>query len=117
MFNLLLQFGIELTYPESVTIMVGLNGLIQQLFGVVITQIGKLTLTLSASPLSCHMGLKSIFWETLFLDHLHDFSLFYLNSFLHPFLKSNFMKKNFLTATKKLIVEGRFSWINLYLNK
>jgi len=45
MFNLLLQFGIELTYPESVTIMVGLNGLIQQLFGVVITQIGQVLIS------------------------------------------------------------------------
>jgi len=41
MFNLLLQFGIELTYPESITVMVGLNGLIQQILGVVITQIGN----------------------------------------------------------------------------
>ena len=38
-------------------------------------------------------GFKSIFWETLFLDQLHDYSLLPSNSFLDPFMKSKFQKK------------------------
>ena len=52
-----------------------------------------LTPTLSVWPLRGHTALKSIFLETLFLDQLHDFLLLSLNSFLHPFLKSKFIKK------------------------
>ena len=33
------------------------------------------------------------FWETLFLDKLHNFSLLSLNSSSHPFLQPKFMKK------------------------
>ena len=44
-------------------------------------------------------GLKSILWEILFLEKLHDFTLLSSNSFLHPFFKSKFMK-NFLAAEK-----------------
>ena len=40
-----------------------------------------LTPTLAAWPLRSHTALKSILWQTLFLDHLHDFSLLSLNSF------------------------------------
>ena len=53
----------------------------------------SLTPTLAEWPLRGHMALKSILWETLFLDQLHDFSLLSLISFLHPFLRSKFMKK------------------------
>ena len=51
------------------------------------------TPTLAAWPLRGRTALKLIFWETLFLDQLHDFSLLSFNSFLHQFLKSKFMKK------------------------
>ena len=51
----------------------------------------RLTPTWSAWPLRGHWALKSILWETLFLDQLGDFSLFSLNSFLQLFLKSKFM--------------------------
>ena len=51
------------------------------------------TPTLSAWPLLDNTALKSILWETLFLDQLQDFSLLFLNSFLPSFLKSKFMKK------------------------
>ena len=47
-----------------------------------------LTPTLTLWTLRGHTALKSILWETLFLDQLHDFSLLSLNSFLHLFLKS-----------------------------
>ena len=59
-----------------------------------------LTPTLSAWPLRGHTALKSILWETLFLDQFHDFSLLSLNTLLHPFLRSKFMKKNSLTPKK-----------------
>ena len=55
----------------------------------------KWTLTLSAWPLRGRMALKSILWETLFLDQLYFFSLLSLFSCLHPFLKSKFPKKFF----------------------
>ena len=42
-------------------------------------------------------GKKSILSETLFLDQLHNFSLVSLNLFLHSFLKSEFLKKIFVT--------------------
>ena len=42
-------------------------------------------------------ALKSIFWGTLFLNQLHDFSLLSWNSFLHSFWKSKFIKKYSLT--------------------
>ena len=38
-------------------------------------------------------GFESIFWWTILVEQLHDFLLLSLNSFLHPFLKSKFMKK------------------------
>ena len=41
-------------------------------------------------------ALKSILRGTLFLNRLQYFSLLSTNSFLHPFLKSKFSKKNFL---------------------
>ena len=50
-----------------------------------------LTPTLAAWPLRGHTGSKSILWETLFLDHLHDFCISSLNSFLYSFLKSKFI--------------------------
>lgn len=40
-FNLILQYEIELTYPESITIMAGVNALFQQLCGVILTSIGQ----------------------------------------------------------------------------
>ena len=43
------------------------------------------------------MGIKSILRETLFLDQLHNFSLVSFNSFLHSFLKSELLKKFFVT--------------------
>ena len=46
------------------------------------------------------LRLKSILWGTLFLNHLHDFSLLSWNSFLHPFLISKFIKK--ILDTKKI---------------
>ena len=52
-----------------------------------------LTTQLAAWPLRGHTALKSILWETLFLDQQYDFSLIFLNSFLHSFVKSNFMEK------------------------
>ena len=60
------------------------------------------TPTQSAWPLHGNTALKSIFWETLFLDHLHDFYLLSLNSFLHPILHSKFLKK-FLDTKKFLL--------------
>ena len=39
-------------------------------------------------------GFKIDFMGTPFLDELHDFSLLSLNSFLRPFIKSKFLKKN-----------------------
>ena len=38
-------------------------------------EIWSLSPTVSAWPLRGHTALKSILWETLFLDQLHDFSL------------------------------------------
>ena len=55
---------------------------------------------LAAWPLRGHTALKLIFWETLFLYQLHDFSLLSLNYFLHQFLKPKFMRKNSLTPRK-----------------
>ena len=43
---------------------------------------------------------KTILWETLFLDQLHDFSLLSLNSLLYPFFRSKFMRKNSMTPEK-----------------
>lgn len=40
-YNLMWQYGIELTYPEPVQYMAGLGGMIQQLLGVIVTQIGQ----------------------------------------------------------------------------
>ena len=45
----------------------------------------NLTRTLAAWPLRSHTALKSILWETLFLDQLHDFSLVSLNYFILSF--------------------------------
>ena len=53
----------------------------------------KLIPTLSAWPLRGHWALKSILWETLFLDKLHDFSLLFLDTFLHPFLNQSSWEK------------------------
>ena len=39
--NLILQYGIELTYPEPVAYIAGINGIAQQLCGVIIVQIGQ----------------------------------------------------------------------------
>ena len=44
-------------------------------------------------------GFEIDFVRSPFLDQLHDFSILSLNSFLHPFLKSKFMK-NFLPPKK-----------------
>ena len=35
------QYGIELTYPNPVQYMAGLNGLVQQLLAVIVVQIGQ----------------------------------------------------------------------------
>ena len=48
-------------------------------------------------------GFKIDLWETVFLDQLQNISLLSLNSFLHPFLNSKFMKKNVLAPKKNLI--------------
>ena len=40
-YNLILQYGIELTYPEPVAYMAGINGIAQQLSGVIVIQIGQ----------------------------------------------------------------------------
>ena len=58
------------------------------------------TPTLAAWPLRRHTALKSILLETLFLDQLYDFPLLSLNSLLHLFLKSKFMKKNSFSPRK-----------------
>ena len=55
-----------------------------------------------------HTALKSILWETLFLDKLHDFSLLSSNSFLNSFLESKFMKK-ILIITKAEKVSCRIT--------
>ena len=47
----------------------------------------SLTPSLSAWPLRGHTALKSILWETLFLDQFHKFSLLSLNSFLQLLYK------------------------------
>ena len=60
----------------------------------------RLTPTLAVRPLRGLWAFKSILWETLFLDQLHDFSLLSANSFLHLFLESKFMKKKSLTPKK-----------------
>ena len=54
-----------------------------------------LTLTLSAWPLRNHTAKKSILWESVFLDQLHDFSLLSLNSYLQLFFKAKFMKNSY----------------------
>ena len=59
-----------------------------------------LTPTPTAWPLRGHTALKSILWEILFLDQLHDFSVLSLNLFLHSFFESKFMKKKSLTRKK-----------------
>jgi len=40
-YNLILQYGIELTYPEPVAYMAGINGIAQQLTGVIVIEIGQ----------------------------------------------------------------------------
>ena len=50
---------------------------------------------------------KSILWDILFLDQLHDFSSSPLNSFSHPVFKSKFMKK-FLETEKKSFLKSDF---------
>ena len=70
-----------------------------------------LTPWLAAWPLRGQTALKSILWETLFLDQLHDFSLLSLNSISHPFLKSKFMKKKSL-ITKKFHFRSSIIWKN-----
>ena len=60
----------------------------------------QLTPTLSAWPLRGHTVLKSILWETVFLDQMHYFSLLPLNTFLQLFLKLKYMKK--FLHTKKI---------------
>ena len=74
-----------------------------------------LTPTMAAWPLRGHTALKSILRETLFLNQLHDFSLLSVNSFLHPVLKSKFMRKNSLTPKKIHFRSPIF--INIYLIK
>ena len=44
--------------------------------------------------------IKPILRGTLFLNRLHDFSFLSSHSFIHPFLKSKFTKKNCLTPRK-----------------
>ena len=71
-----------------------------------------LTPMLAAWPLRGHMGLKSFWWETLFLDQLHDFSLSSFSSFLHLFLKSKFMQK-IPWHQKNFIFEVRLTWTQI----
>ena len=52
-----------------------------------------LTPTLAAWPLRGHRALKSILWEMLLLNQLHDFSLLSLNSFLRSFMNAKFPEK------------------------
>ena len=40
-YNLILQYGIELTYPEPVAYMAGINAIAQHLTGVIVIQIGQ----------------------------------------------------------------------------
>ena len=40
-FTLVIEYTIELTYPESITIMLGINSLFQQIFGIILTTIGQ----------------------------------------------------------------------------
>ena len=40
-YNLILQYGIELTYPEPVAYMAGINAIAQQLTGVIVIEIGQ----------------------------------------------------------------------------
>ena len=41
MINLTVQYGIELTYPQPVPVMAGLTCLFAQLFGFIVTELGK----------------------------------------------------------------------------
>ena len=59
-----------------------------------------------------HTALKSILWQTLFLDQLHDFSLLSFDSFLHSFLKLEFMKKKFVDIKKKI-----HFWRPIFINQ
>ena len=55
---------------------------------------------LAARPLHGNTALKSILWETLLLDQLHDCLLWSWNSFLYPFFTSKVMEKNSLILEK-----------------
>ena len=59
------------------------------------------TLTLSVKPLCGQTALKSILWEIIFLDQLHDFSLLSLNFFTLIFEIQIYERK--LLDTKKII--------------
>ena len=66
-----------------------------------------LTPTLSAWPWRGHKALKSILWDTLFLDHLQDFPYYPWIHFGTHFWYQNFMKD--ISWHQKIIFEGRFS--------
>ena len=66
-----------------------------------------LTPTLSIWPLRVHTTLKSIFWETLFLDQLHDFSLLSLNSFFILIYEIKIFEKKFLDTK---IIQSHKLW-------
>ena len=60
---------------------------------------GKLPPTLSAWPLRGHMTLKSILLDTLF-QNLHDFSVLFLNSFMHSFWSSKFEPQKTISCVR-----------------
>jgi len=43
--NLVIQYGIELTYPQSVPVMAALSCYSQQIFGLLVTQVGQTIFT------------------------------------------------------------------------
>ena len=62
MINLTVQYGIELTYPQPVPVMAGLTCLFAQLFGLVVTELGKYRLShLKFNREGSHARQKSVY--------------------------------------------------------
>ena len=78
---------------------------------IIETWIWSLTPTLAAWPLRGHTALKSIFWETLFLNQLHDFCL-YLKFIFTPIFEIKIHEKNSLTPKNYF---RRLIFINKYI--